>query len=396
MLRLATPSGCNLRGEADTAMARLLVDGLSVNNLSGRYVLLGHLTNLVKSRAGDLRVRLVTHQGNADWREVMPDGVDFDVVSLATGDWRRRWWWAQRHAARYADRHGIDLVFSPSGMMGFGWQRPQVVLAQNPWPLVRELHRSSADSLRAWLQRRGFAAAQRRARRMVFNSRFMADLYGAQFGAPTPSATVAYQGLDDDLLARGRLAPGHWSERAAEVLCVSVMARHKNVEALVRVIQRLAEQGVGACLHLVGGWPDPTYRQEIDALVGSLLLGERVTIHGHVSLDELHRLYGQVRAYALLSRCESFGIPALEAQAFSTPALVATGTAAPEIVGAGGAAVGPDAVVDAAQHLGRWLTDAQAWAVASAAARANAERFRWEEVSRPLIAALDSALPARA
>jgi glycosyltransferase involved in cell wall biosynthesis len=377
-------------------MARLLVDGLSVNNLSGRYVLLGHLSKLVKSRAGDLQVRLVTHQGNADWRKVMPDTVEFDVVSLATGDWRRRWWWAQRHAARYADRHGIDLVFSPSGMMGFGWQRPQVVLAQNPWPLVPELHRSSADRVRAWLQRRGFAAAQRDARRMVFNSRFMADLYAAHFGAPTQAATVAYQGLDDDLLARGRLAPAVWSQRSAAVLCVSVMARHKNVEALVRAIHRLAAQGVGAHLHLVGGWPDAAYRREIDALVDSLALGERVTIHGHVSQEDLHRLYGQVRAYALLSRCESFGIPALEAQAFSTPALVATGTAAPEIIGAGGAAVGPDAVEDAAQHLGRWLTDAQAWAVASAAARANAEAFRWEEVSRPLMAALDSALPARA
>lgn len=377
-------------------MARLLVDALSVNNLSGRYVLLGHLANLAKWRRHEERIRLVTHQGNADWREVMPDAVDLDVVSLVTGDWRRRWLWSQRHAARYADRHAVDLVFSPSGMMGFGWQRPQVVLAQNPWPLVPALHRSSADRVRAWLQRRGFAAAQRNARRMVFNSRFMADLYAAHFGAPTQAATVAYQGLDDDLLARGRLAPGEWSQRLAEVLCVSVMARHKNVEALVRAIHRLAGQGVSAHLHLVGGWPDTAYRQEIEALVDSLAVGERVTIHGHVSLEELHRLYGQVRAYALLSRCESFGIPALEAQAFSTPALVATGTAAPEIVGAGGAAVGPDAVEDAAQHLGRWLTDAQAWAVASAAARANAEGFRWEEVSRPLIAALDSALPARA
>lgn len=374
-------------------MAGLLVDGLSVNNLSGSYVLLGHLRQLLGQ---DQDLRVVTHAGNAVWMDQLGPDVVVDVIQGLSGDWRRRWWWAQRHAARYADRHGIDLVFSPSGMMGFGWQRPQVVLAQNPWPLVPELHRSSADRVRAWLQRRGFAAAQRNARRMVFNSRFMADLYAAHFGASTKAATVAYQGLDDDLLARGRLAPGEWSQRSAEVLCVSVMARHKNVEALVRAIHRLAAQGVSAHLHLVGGWPDAAYRQEIDALVDSLALGERVTIHGHVSLEDLHRLYGQVRAYALLSRCESFGIPALEAQAFSTPALVATGTAAPEIVGAGGAAVGPDAVEDAAHHLGRWLTDAQAWAVASAAARANAERFRWEEVSRPLIAALDSALPARA
>jgi glycosyltransferase involved in cell wall biosynthesis len=104
---------------------------------------------------------------------------------------------------------------------------------------------------------------------------------------------------------------------------------------------------------------------------------------------ELHSLYAGARVFCLPSRCESFGIPAVEAQAFGTPAVVAAGTAAPEIVGQGGVAVTQDDVEATAQALLRYLGADSEWRQCSRAARANAERFHWRGCSTPLLDAIE-------
>ena len=72
-------------------------------------------------------------------------------------------------------------------------------------------------------------------------------------------------------------------------------------------------------LHLVGSWPDAVYERRIRNLVSELGLGEQVHFHGFVSREELDCLYAESQVFCLMSRCESFGIPAIEAQLFGTP-----------------------------------------------------------------------------
>ena len=119
------------------------------------------------------------------------------------------------------------------------------------------------------------------------------------------------------------------------------------------------------------------------------LLTERVEITGHIDEAALHKLYASARVFCLLSRCESFGIPAVEAQAFGTPAVVADGTAAPEIIGDGGRVVRQDDVPATAACLLELLTDEVEWSRRSAAACGNAGRFHWRDCSTPLVRAIE-------
>jgi glycosyltransferase involved in cell wall biosynthesis len=365
-------------------MKHLLIDALSVNNLSGRHVLLGHVRECVAALSEEWRFTVLTHRDNVDVAADMPEAVAREVAPIGAG-WRARAWWCLRHFRHYARTHAVDLVFSPAGMLTPGCTLPQIVLAQNPWPLVARERGMAA--LRLWLQRRGYARAQARAWRMVFNSQHMEQLYRTAFGPSRRPGVVAHQGVSDALLDA---MPPECTVDAREplVLSVSVMARHKAIDLLVRAFAE-ATRGLPAVrLELLGHWPDAAYRREVEALIAQLDLQSRVDLAGHVDAARLHDRYARARVFCLLSRCESFGIPAIEAQALATPCVVAAGTAAPEIAGPGGVVVPVDDAHAAATALRSLLTDDAQWMDAAQRARANALRFRWSSCSAPLVQVL--------
>jgi len=142
---------------------------------------------------------------------------------------------------------------------------------------------------------------------------------------------------------------------------------------------------VRADLRLVGAWPDRGYERSIRAQVRAGGLSEQVVFAGHVPRGQLHRDYAESRVFCLMSRCESFGIPAVEAQAFGTPVVGSDCCAIPEICGAGGVYPRPGDWAETARQLASLLTDDRRWSELSGKARANAQRFRWDACSRGLL-----------
>ena len=362
-------------------MKHLLVDALSVNNLSGRHVLMGHLRELHAARSGRWRFTCLTHRDNASLASDLPQGVTHVQAGIG-GAWWQRAAWGRLQFDRLARRHGVDLVLSPAGMLSPGCSLPQIVLAQNPWPLM-----PAATGLRLRLQKREFARAQQLAWRMTFNSAYMQTLYAEQLGLPTRPSVVVLQGVDEDLFAmRGA---GDLSGRSSEILAVSVMAAHKGIEILVDAFASLARTRPLAKLRLIGGWPDGDYRALVDARIAASGVADRIEVQGHVDAATLRASFRRARVFCLPSRCESFGIPAVEAQVAGTPVVVAAGTAAPEIIGQGGCVVAQGDTEATSAALAHLLDDDVEWINRSNAARQNAERYHWPACSQPLVELLD-------
>jgi glycosyltransferase involved in cell wall biosynthesis len=259
----------------------------------------------------------------------------------------------------------------------------------NPWCFWPEFHRTAAERVKAAMQRHGYRRAQHNAAAVFCLSDYLASEYRRNAGTPPRAGGTLYTGVDDGVFARPGPTPG-FTERKMEVLCVSVMARHKRIEDVVDALRDLHREGVPARLALVGPWPDPEYRGEIQARIHELGLDEAVEIAGSVSDAQLAIHYARARAFCLLSGCESFGIPAVEAQLFGTPSVVADVCAPPEIAGPGGEVVPPQDARSAARALAPLLTDETAWSEASGRALANVERFRWSRVSAPLVEFVDA------
>jgi glycosyltransferase involved in cell wall biosynthesis len=95
------------------------------------------------------------------------------------------------------------------------------------------------------------------------------------------------------------------------------LLREKRVDLLLEAVARLAARRPGLLLALCGDGPD---RARLEALAGSLGLGEAVVFHGHLPTNrDVWRLVGAARIAVQPSSREGFGMFPLEAMAAGLP-----------------------------------------------------------------------------
>lgn len=375
---------------------KLLVNALSATNLSGRQVLVGHLAQLLARGGTDDRFILLRHEGNRDLEAMLveelgqpPDArLRVVVAPPLTRHWLGRTLYERLALPRLAQRLSGDCYLTSSGAWTPGLPCPQVTLALNPWALTPGAARTFGERLKAALQRWAYRVAVWRAEGIGYGSAFMRDLYRANAGGRAERAgAIVYPALGArEAAALDALRSTDLPRELMRILCVSLMAPHKNIEALISALRLLRkERSLPARLRLVGGWPDTEYRRAIEARAAAEGVADAVEIAGHLPREALRKEYRAARVYALLSRSESFGIPSVEAQRVGTPVVAARECAAPEVCGEGGWYVAADDVAGAADRLARLLTQESEWAALSAAAVRNAMRFEYRLTSRPLL-----------
>jgi len=365
---------------------KVLVNALSATNLSGRQALLGHLSRLARWTAGGHDFVVLHHAANRDLVRDLGPNVSWTEAPAAASHWLFRSFWERTRLPGLARRLRADLYFTPSGAVTGGLDIPQVSMALNPWCMVRRVHRGAGERLKARLQRYAYRQAVRKAAMMAYASRYLRDAYRANAGATERAAEIVYPALDDETAAAVASAPTGLPRDKNRILCVSRMAWHKGVETVVEALSILRrEHGVPAELRLVGGWAEADYERSIRDRVARLGLLGAVAFDGHVTRAQLLDHYARARVFCLMSWCESFGIPSVEAQAFGLPVVVSNCCAMPEVCGEGGLYPEPGDAAGTAQALASLLIGEAEWRRRSEAAMANAARFRYDITSRPLL-----------
>jgi len=368
----------------------LLLNTLSTTNSSGRSVLAGHLSRLVAWAGEEHEFVGLCHAGNRDLQDILPRRIRWIECPAWTGHWFGRALWERTRLGGIVRQTQADVLFMASGTVVETCGTPQVSLAMNPWCLVPAAWSGRRDRAKAWLQRRAYRSAVQRAALMVYLSRYLRDAYVANAGRTEKDYVIAPAGLNDDVLAACGRAGARDRHEPRRVICVSLMAPHKGVETVIEALAVLrGRYAVPAELHLVGGWPVPAYEQSVRALVSRLGLEACVQIHGFVPRQALFDHYARATAFCLMSWCESFGIPAVEAQCFGTPVVSSNCCAIPEVCGKGGIYPAAGDVEGTAAALARLLTDPAAWSRYSQAASANAATYTYDLTARPLLKVLD-------
>ena len=276
------------------------------------------------------------------------------------------------------------MYVTPNGMINHGLGIPQISLAANPWPLVPSVHRTWFERFKARLQRTAFLRAYLTADLMAFISRHLQELFQRHAGGPPSRRQIIVNtGINDQTHEHGRHA-GVTAKHRLTILSVSAMSPWKGTEVLVRALEQVRRH-IPALLRLVGPWPDTAYERFIREEIQRRGLVGAVTITRQVSRDQLLREYAEAKVFCLMSHCESFGIPAVEAQAHGVPIVGSSTCAMPGICGNGGVFHDPNDVTAVASSLLQLLTDGATWERLSDCARVNADKYRWELCSRPLL-----------
>jgi glycosyltransferase involved in cell wall biosynthesis len=363
----------------------IVIDALPINHMSGRHVISGHLRMLAKYH-GDRHQFFVLHHHNN--RDLCCDlGSSFHWIECPNfgENWPARLWWQFTQLESLLTQLEAQLIISTSGALVPGTKLPQVVIAQNPWCYVREFHYTIGDRLKAWLQRQGYKQAQKKAQAMFFNSTYLGNLYLEQTGIQPNRSYILYNGIDDDFFENATEQSLAFKNRELTILTVSVMTPHKKIEEIISMLDIVIKQDLSVQLIIVGPWSNTSYKLQIKKLIQDFKLHNYVTITDKVSREKLQEFYQKSRVFCLFSRCESFGIPAIEAQTYGTPTIVADFCAPPEVAGPGGIIINSLNIIQETNKIIKLLTDSAEWELYSRNAFNNADRFRWNKVTLPLI-----------
>lgn len=377
---------------------RILVNGLSIRGLSGRHVVLGFLKPLTNWTVGEHEF-IFLHP--PDWETDslgLAENVTYHPALQGLEPWAKRALWEGWSMPKLLKEKKIDLVFTPAGSITPGCPVPQVCLGQNPWCMVPGVQKGISQRIKAAVQRRAYRYALRNAAKVFFISEHLRDLYygllpqgdpAVDISLPKNQDNIVYPCLDQETLDDAAKAKNTVEKDPMRILAVSSMAPWKGLDTIISAVSEMRSKNIPVTLHQVGPWPNSEYEQKIRNQIQSLKLEDAVVIKGKVTNEQLHQNYAEAKVFCLMSECESFGIPALEAQAFGTPVVGSNVCAMPEIGGKGGLFGAPKDVQKTAEMLSQMLTDDVVWKAFSKAAVENSEKFRWEECAKPLMTMFD-------
>ncbi len=292
-----------------------------------------------------------------------------------------------------ARRYKVDVFFAPNGALPPGLRCRSVVAALNLiyYHSKDLMHWDESSLMERWrlrLQRQYYRYKTPRA--MLQADRVVAVSYetrreviASTRGILDHRVAVIYPGIPRSFLTwANEHAAKPDNSRLPYILSTSTILPYKNFDKLIVAFAALQRKhDIPHELVIIGQTPYPTYQLKLKRLAVQHGVAHKVDFRGFVPLDELIRLYHGAAVFVLLSSCESFGFPVVEAMACGAPVVVSNRSSLPEIVSDAGVIVDAEDVRTVSEAIGRILEDDVLRAELARRSRARAECFSWHTAS---------------
>ncbi len=294
--------------------------------------------------------------------------------------------WEKRELPELLRRENALALLQLNGMVVPGLEWPTLAHLGDPWPYLPIAYTSWKDHILAFGRRRGHRMAIRLPFvNASFTSHFLRSLIVKAHGQSAATMPVFYNGVPDHLVDDVEVVP--LDEREPMLLTVSNLSPYKRQAMIIKALPLLPETLDGKPLkyHIVG-FCDPVYQKELDELIASLGLQDRVVMEGRVSAERLTEVYRTARVMPFLSVCESFGIPIIEAQSYGLPTVISNQAALPEVAGDGAVVTDADTPEAAAEAIQKALEPDP---LLIERGRENVKRFRWHDTAAGMVEEMD-------
>ena len=339
--------------------------GTNLYGQIGRWVAWGHRVTVI---AG-------SYPGAARHEQPAPNLTVHRMGSRLTVFPRAAWAWRRRGVGRDADV-ALEVVNGITFLTPLWLRRPRVALVHHVHRdhYVAEMGRAGAMAalvaetlpLRALYRDTTFLTISEAGRRDLLTH-----------GLPPERIHVAYLGVEAPPFAA--------AERAAEprLLYLGRLKRYKNIELLLDVADAIP----AAHLDLAG---DGDHRPVLEAEIARRGLGDRVTLHGHVSEEEKAALLSRSWVNLTASSAEGWCLTVMEAAAYGTPSAALAVGGLPESIADGRTGLlagdGPELV----RRVRELVEDRELRERLGAAAQARAREFTWDRTAAENLAVLET------
>lgn len=203
--------------------------------------------------------------------------------------------------------------------------------------------------------------------------------------------TVSYPGIDHDLCTPDPAGPA--MARAVEpvIAYVGRLQRYKGIDAVLRAIALLYQEGVSVRFVIAGRGDD---RDRLEALTSHLGIEALVDFRGYISEQDKIELFRTVWANVYPSTKEGWGITNIEAAACGTPSLASDVPGLRESVvhGETGYLIRHGDSTAWSDRIRQLCESPEQLPEMAAAAIQHAARFTWEKTARQMEALLLSSL----
>lgn len=190
-------------------------------------------------------------------------------------------------------------------------------------------------------------------------------------GINSQFVVIAKQSLDDIKLK--------YAISSRFILSVCTLEPRKNLKRLLHAFA-LVKDKIDHDLILAGayGWKN----KELYSIIDSLGIANRVKFIGHVSLNDLVKLYNLADIFIYVSIYEGFGIPPLEAMACGCPVISSNNTSLPEVVGEAAYKINPFEMEDIANAIQTLANDEDLKRKYRELGLVQAKIFSWEKCAQ--------------
>ena len=321
----------------------------------------------------------------------LPDNCQLLWAPPSTARVSARLAYERRELAQWAHGSKISAVVQLNGMIIPGIGIPTLAHCQDPWPYRPEAWDGRGDAAKAFLKRRANRAAFKKAAFVSWTSGYLRDLMCRRMGISPPRGEVIYNGIPDPWIAEAAAGLPPYEGRPMRIVTISNVNQYKQQEMVIRAMPALrATPGLEQVEYRVAGECPPAYAAHLRGVADSFGVGGAVFIEGRVSRERVVELFSTARCFVLMSKCESFGIPAIEAMAFGTPVVAADCCAIPEVCGEAACLVGMDDNSGLVEALRKVLLQPKYAAELRAKGAATLARYSWDKSAEQMAAAIES------
>ena len=293
--------------------------------------------------------------------------------------------------AAWARSNKVSAILQLNGMIIPGLGIPTLAHCQDPWPYRPEAWDKKTDAVKAFLKRRANKQAFRQAAFVGWTSGYLKDLMCGRLGVTPKNGAVIYNGIPDDWVKQAESKMPPYAGRPLDIATISNVAPYKQQEMVIRAMAELLKRpGLAQLKYRIAGHCPPAYAAHLKQLATSLGVADAVILEGRVSRERIVELFSTARCYVLMSKCESFGLPAIEAMAFGTPVIAANCCAIPEVCGKAALLCGMDDLPGLVNTIAKVVLDPFVAEEMRRAGLSTLQRYSWGKAGEQMAVALDS------